>query len=141
MKFTIYNLQFTNTKENDLESGQALVTLLIFLMMALAIGTAASFIIAANSQATTNIQEGLIGRQMADSGVEIAYLKILRNNYTYTGETINVGSGSVVVAVTWNGTRAAIESTATNGNFVKKVESIVTYDNNGLTQISWKEIN
>lgn len=134
-------MKIIQNSHRDPEAGQALVTLLIFLMMGLAIATAASFIIASNSQAATNVQEGIIAREMADSGIETSYLKILRNNNAYTGETINLDGGSVAITVAWNGTTATIDSVATNGSFVKKVESIVTYDNNGLTQISWKEIN
>lgn len=129
-------------KNKKLQSGQALVTLLIFLMMGLAIATAASFLVASNSSGATNVQEGMLAREMADSGVETAYLKILRNKYTYTGELINdLNGGTVNVSVTWNGITATIDSVATNRNFIKKVESVVTYDNNGLTQISWKEVN
>lgn len=117
-----------------------MVTLLIFIVMALAIAVAASFIIASNSIAATNVQEGIIARQMADSGIETAYLKIIRGASTYTGETITVDGGPVVITVT-GGVTKTIDSVATNGNFIKKVESVVTYSNNVLTQVSWKEIN
>ena len=122
------------------QSGQALVTLLIFIVMALAIAVAASFIIASNSLAATNVQEGIIARQMADSGIETAYLKIIRTAGAYNGETITVDGGPVLITVTGTTTKK-IDSTATNGNFIKKVESIVTYSQNELTQVSWKEIN
>ncbi|HJY98249.1 MAG TPA: hypothetical protein VJ227_00890 [Patescibacteria group bacterium] len=126
------------TKNNK---GQALVTLLIFIMMGLAIAVAASFIVASNSMGATNVQEGQRTRQMADSGMETAYLAILRQNNNYPGETIaDLDGGEVVITVSWVGDTATIESVATNGKFVKKVESVVTYDNNGLTKVSWKEI-
>lgn len=121
--------------------GQALVALLIFIMMGLAIAVAASFIIASNSLAATSLQEGLLTRQMADSGIETAYLQILRNNSSYTGETLNLMGGTVVITVTWNGVTGTIGSLATNGDYVKHVESIVTYENNELRQVSWKETN
>jgi hypothetical protein len=129
-------------KYNKHDHGQALVTLLIFVMMGLAIAVAASFIIASNSLASTNVQEGMLARQMADSGVETAYIAILRNNSSYLGETItDLNGGSVVVSVTWAGSTATVNSVATNGKFIKEVESVVTYDNNGLTKVSWKEAN
>lgn len=128
------------TKYN--ESGQALVALLIFVVMSLAIATAASFIIASNSTAATNVQEGLVARQMADSGVETAYLQILRNKASYSGETINgLDGGTVVISVSWAGGTGTIDVTATNGNYVKKLESKVTYSQNVLTEVSWKEVN
>lgn len=131
-----------NLKYKFVESGQALVSLLIFIVMALAIATAATFIIATNSLSASSIAEGTIAREMADSGIETAYLKILRTNDTYVGETINdLNGGTIEITVSWQGTTATIDSVATNGEYVKKVESVVTYDNNGLTKVSWKEVN
>lgn len=130
-----------NKKWKIYQSGQALVSLLIFIVMALAIATAATFIIATNSLSATNVAEGTIARQMADSGIETAYLKILRTGNAYTGETINdLNGGTIEVSVSWNGSLATIDSTATNGKYTKKVESTVTYDDNGLTEGYWKEI-
>lgn len=130
------------TGNRKFQGGQALVSLLIFIVMGLAIATAASFIIASNSLAASDLQEGTIARQMADSGIESAYLGILRGGAGYTGETISgLNGGSVVVVASWSGTTATIDSTATNGGYVKKVESVVDYSNNVLDQVSWKEVD
>lgn len=134
-------MKIIKSKIQKSERGQALVTLLIFVMMGLAIATAASFIVAINSQAATSFQEGTIARQMADSGIETAYLKILRNGISYTGETLNFDGGTVAINVTWSGTNATIESVATNTNYIKKVESHVSYSDNDLVEVSWKETN
>jgi len=134
--------QMEDGKSKMSESGQALVSLLIFVVMGMAIATAASFIIASNSLASTNVQEGLIARQMADSGIEQAFLQLLRNSsYTGTGATpISLNGGTVVVTVTTNGNQKIIDSIATNGSYVKKVEAIVS-TNSTLSEISWKEVH
>ncbi len=135
-------LPMTRLSLSKNEKGQALTALLVFIMMGLAIASAATFILISNSQASTSIQEGQIARQMADSGIETAYLKILRDVSTYSGETIGgLNGGNVVITVSWAGANATINAVATNGNYIKEVESIVTYSNNVLTQVSWREMN
>jgi hypothetical protein len=120
-------------------SGQALVALLIFVMMAVTVVSAAVAMISSNSLAVSNAQAGVIARQMADSGIETAYLGIIRQNDSYTGETLNLNEGTVVITVTGGSTKT-ITSRATVGNFVKTVESIAMYGDNELTQVSWKEV-
>lgn len=129
-------------QKNKKQAGQALIMLLFFVLVGIAITTAATFIIASNSKASTTMSEGIIAKEMADSGIETAMLGILRNGNSYTGETIdNLNGGSVVVTVIGASSKT-ISSVATNGNFVKKVEVIVTYSNNVLgIPTRWKEVN
>ncbi|HKB88058.1 MAG TPA: hypothetical protein VKC53_00245 [Patescibacteria group bacterium] len=129
-------------KPNKHQEGQALIMLLFFIVVAVIITTAAIFAISSNSDAATALSEGIIAKEMADSGIETAMLGILRGNNNYTGETINsLNGGSVVITVAGTTTKT-IDSTATNGNFIKKVEVVVSYSNNVLeTPTSWKEVN
>lgn len=120
--------------------GQALIALLMFVLMAVAVATAASFIIASNSLSASNIESGVIARQMADSGIEIAYLGFLRNQDSYMGEVLNLNGGTVTITISGVGTTKTITSVATIGNFSKTVESVITYSDNVLTRVSWKEI-
>ncbi|MCX6704388.1 MAG: hypothetical protein NTZ07_02980 [Candidatus Woesebacteria bacterium] len=129
LQFTIYNLQ----------SGQTLVLLLVFVMITIAITTAATFIIATNSLSTTNVSQGLATRQMAEAGAEKALLQLLRNP-NYKGETFSLDTGTVTASVSGTST-LTIDSTATNGNYVKRVEVKVSYSNNVLTPVSWKDLN
>ena len=119
--------------------GQSLVLLLVFVMVAIAITTAATFIIAANSISTTNLSQGLATKQMAEAGAEKALLALLRDP-SYKGETFSLDTGSVAATVSGT-TTLTIDSTATNGDFVKRVEVIATYSNNVLTLVSWKDLN
>ncbi len=130
-------------QNNINQNGQALVALLIFIVMAIAIGTAAAFIIAGNSEGASSVAEGVIARQMADSGIEEAYLEIVRNGVSYlpnpNPEVLNLDGGTVSIKFSWNGSTATIDSIATSGNYVKCVRSLVTA-NSGMSQISWKEV-
>lgn len=113
--------------------------LLIFVMMAIAITAASTIIIVTNSISTTNISQGITTKSMAEAGAEKALLNLLRDP-NYKGETFNLDTGVITATVSGTST-LTIDSTAVNGVFIKKVEVIVNYSNNVLTETSWKEIN
>lgn len=125
--------------KNRYQRGQSLVLLLVFVMVAIAISTAAIFIIGTNSVSTTNVSQGLATKQMAEAGAEKALLAVLRDP-SYRGETFSLDTGSVTATVSGT-TTLTIDSTATNGDFIKRVEVIATYSNNVLTLVSWKDKN
>lgn len=122
------------------QKGQALIMLLFFILIGVIITTVAMIIIASNSLAASSTEVGVETRQMADTGVENALLKILRGNYAHQDIALPDGDVSVDITVT-NGVPSRITSTATSGDYVKKVEVNVSYVNNVLTVGSWKEIN
>jgi hypothetical protein len=121
------------------QSGQTLILLLVFVMVTIAITTAATFIIATNSLSATTVSQGLVTKQMAEAGAEKALLQLLRNP-SYMGETFSLDTGTVTATVSGT-TTLTINVAATNGNYVKRVEVRATYSNNVLTLISWKDLN
>lgn len=130
----------TGDRRLNQQSGQALIMMLFFVLVGISITTAAALIIAANSMAATNLSEGIIAKEMADSGIESAMVGILRNGAAYTPEPINdLNGGTVIVTVSGTTTKTII-STATNGNFIKRVVVSVPYSDNILgTPTSWEE--
>jgi len=126
-------------KNYKYQEGQTLVLLMVFIMVTIAITTAATFIIATNSLSTTNVSEGLVTRQMAEAGVEKELLALVRDPI-YKGETFSLDTGTVTATVSGT-TTLTIDSTAINGNFVKRVEVKATYSNNVLMPVSWKDMN
>ena len=119
------------------ESGQALIMLLFFVMIGITITTTAIFVIAGNSLSATNVQQGEIARQMAETGAENALLAVLRGNYA--NQTITLPDGNVKVTIT-PGTPTIIDSVGTAENFIKKIRVTVVKD--GMMDVtSWKEIN
>ena len=123
-------------KKNN--KGQTLVALMVFVLAGMAITTAATFIIAANSLATSKIHQAIVARQAADSGAENALMRLIRDR-NYTGETFNVGESEVIVTVSGEGVKKIV-SKGKNSDFVKKVEVMAELANNVLRVISWKEI-
>lgn len=120
------------------ESGQTLVALLFFVLVGLIITVAATIIMATNSITAQKLSQGEITRQLAESGVENALIQLLRDK-NYTGETLISGNDTILVTVTGSITKT-IDSTATSGDFVRRIEVQADYDG-VLIPGTWREIN
>lgn len=121
------------------QSGQALVTLLVFTIVAITITSAAVIILFTNSLGTSKLEQGTNAYYSAESGAENALLRLLRNP-NYTGETLAVGNASVVISVANVGSTYTITSNATLGNFIRSIKVTTSFINNIFTVTSWKEV-
>lgn len=122
--------------------GQALITLIFFSVIAISVTTGAVIMVAVNSLSGSKSQDGIIAYQIAQSGMDNGQLRLLRDP-SYTGETLNVGGGSVVIQVSGSGTLVdpyIISSKGQSGNFIRQIQVKATYLNNTLSVISQKEI-
>lgn len=119
------------------KSGQTLVTLLFFMVIALTITSASVIILFVNSVATSTFQDGIFAYHIAESGAENAILRLLRDP-NYSGETLTIGDGSATIQVTGANTKV-ITSKARLRNFIRTIEVQASYNNNILTITSWKE--
>jgi hypothetical protein len=124
--------------------GQALVTLIFFTIIATTVTTAAILVIMVNSISGTRLQEGSIAYQVAQSGVDNALIRILRNPNGYSGETdLVVGGGTADIIVSGAGTASdpyIITSTGKKGSYIKKIEVRATYENDEFEVMSQKEV-
>lgn len=120
------------------ETGQALITLIFFTVIAVTIITAAVSVLFANNLSTSNAAIGQEAYQAAESGAEDGLLKLLRNP-VYSGPSYNIGTQTSVTIT--GGVNKTITSTGTIGVTTRKIEVQTEY-NNGVTTInSWREIN
>jgi hypothetical protein len=119
--------------------GQALITLLFFIVVGISITSAAAIILVNNIASASTSEQGTDAYEVAESGIENALLELLRNP-SYSGETLFVGNGTCVIQVT-NGNPITILSTGTYNNSVRKIQVQVVYNNSILTISTWKEIN
>ncbi|OGH17733.1 MAG: hypothetical protein A2868_00115 [Candidatus Levybacteria bacterium RIFCSPHIGHO2_01_FULL_40_15b] len=117
--------------------GQALVSLMIFMVAAVIIITAAVAVIIINSKATSKFYQGIVTYDLAEVGIENAIIRLLRNP-NYTGETLVLEDKTVEIQVSGEGSYTII-STGTNGNFKRTIQAEATYNNNILTISSWEE--
>ena len=122
----------------SLQKGQALVTLLFFVLISLTITSAAIIIIIANSISASRFQEGTGAYYTAESGVENALLRLLRDP-NYTGETLIIGTGTATVTVSGANPKTIV-SIGQNGNFKRTVQAQATYSNGYYTFSNWKEL-
>jgi len=133
LKFQISNFKFQIG-----DRGQALITLLFFVLISLTITSAAIIIIIANSISVSRFQEGTLAYYIAESGLENALLRLLREP-NYIGETLTVGSGIAVITVTGANPKTVV-SVGQNGNFKRTVQAQMTYNSGYYTFSNWKEL-
>ena len=119
-------------------NGQALVSLLVFMLIAISITTGAVLLLISNSTNTTKISQGGNALAIAEAGAENALIKMLRSP-AYTGETVSLSGGEGVVVVTGNNPYL-IRSRGTSGNFVRVIEVSVQFTDNKMSIVSWKEV-
>jgi hypothetical protein len=127
-----------NQNKTTSACGQALVTLLIFMVIAVTVTAAAVSLVIINSVSTSKTQQAALVYSVAESGAENAVLRLLRNPF-YTGETLAIGDGTAVITVTGTNPKI-ITSTGTIGTFKRTIEIQVSLTNNIMTIQSWKEI-
>ncbi len=120
------------------EKGQTLVTLLFFMVIAITVTTAAIMVIYINTQLQTKIQQSQSAYYVAESGMENALIRLLRDT-SYTGETMTAGDGVVVIQISGTGPYT-ITATGTVGNFKRQIQVVATYTNDILSIQSWKEV-
>ncbi len=120
---------------NKKQTGQAVIALLFFMTISVAIITAIVIIVLNNVTAVSSLEQGNMAYFAAESGAENALVRLLRDP-GYSGETLTVDQGTVVIQVS-NGT---VTSTATVANSLRKIQVDTVYNNNVLTVSSWKEI-
>lgn len=123
---------------NKFQSGQALITLIFFVLIAITITSGAIIMIAVNSTSLGKLQEGNISYDAAEAGIENALLRLLRDP-NYTGETLTIDSTIVTITVSGSSPNYTITVVGT-GNFKRTVQVKMTYTSGYYTFSDWKEI-
>lgn len=117
--------------------GQALVILLVFAAITITITAAAATVTIINSTASSWVEQGEMAYNVAESGVENALIRLLRDP-AYTGETLTVGAGTATIAVSGTGPYTLI-STGTVGDFSRKIQAVAQFTTGVMTVTSWVE--
>lgn len=135
----ISKVESQKAKGKSKEKGQALVTLLVFMMMATVIisGAVAATII--NTQSTGKLAGGEEALKVAEAGADNAVLRLVRDP-NYSGEVLTVGGGTATITVTGQATKTVLVEGA-SGDFRRKVQVLVNYSGNTMNVSSWNEIN
>lgn len=127
-----------HTHSRTLNTGSMLISLMIFVVVSLTIVSAAVLLVVDNTVTVSNQQIGTTAYSVAESGVENALLRLLRNP-SYTGEVISVGDGQAAVTVTGT-SPLVITSVGTVGSFERTLQVTATRVNGVLTVTDWNEM-
>lgn len=125
-------------KNINRERGQTLVLLLIYVIIALTIASAAITMSLVSSGSTDKVYQGVTAYDVAESGAETAMLKLLRDP-SYTGETLTVDGGTATITISGT-TVKTVTSIGTLGNFTKTISATADISNNILTVTSWRQL-
>jgi hypothetical protein len=120
------------------QSGQALIVLLFFMIIAITLSTTAIAVVANNSLSVTRTEESAHALEIAEAGAQNALIRLIRNP-AYGGETLTVGGGSATVIVTGTSTKKIL-STGINGSFTRKIQELATFSGGILSVTSWQEV-
>lgn len=118
--------------------GQALITLLFFMAIGITVTTAAVMVTLGTSLSTTSYQEGSQAFTVAESGVENALLRLLRDP-SYSGETMAVSDGTATVSVSGANPKVIV-SEGRVGSFFRTVRATVSYVNEIFTLTKFEEV-
>lgn len=120
------------------EKGSALVTLMAFMAAAILVTSASAAVSVITTQSISDNESSEEVLFIAESGMENAILRLLRDR-TYSGETLSIGGGSAVVTVS-GGPIYTITSVGSYNNFSRTVEVVGDLSNNEFSISSWSEI-
>lgn len=124
-------------RENK-QSGMALVTVLIFGVVAIIVITLGITLMIIQTDSSREFASGQEALAVAESGVENAMIRLLRDP-SYSGETLTLANGTATIVVT-NGTTKTITVTGQT-QFSTRTLQVITSDSDGFTVInSWREI-
>jgi type II secretory pathway component PulK len=127
-------------EQDDMKkNGQAIILLIFFMAIIVMVVSASVSLMISSATGQTVLSKGNQAKLVAESGVENALLRLLRNP-DYTGETIQLSQGETDIAVTGNQTDKTITSRSIYLDSIYTVEVQVKFNTGILEIISWKEI-
>jgi len=119
------------------DSGQTLIALLIFMLVAMTVTLAAIAIAITNIHSNNSFTNGEIALQNAQSGIENALISVERNP-SYSGGVMTLSSGTATITVSGSGT-LNIVSVGSIGNFQRTITATATDSSNIVTLTNWSE--
>ncbi len=119
-------------------SGQTTLTLLIIMVLLIILTTAAVALTVTTNRDTTRLGQGEEASTIAQTGLENAILRLLRDP-SYPGEAdLPVDGGSATIQVTGTTTKV-ITSTGTLGRYTRIVQAEISTVNGVLTISNWQQ--
>ena len=141
MKLFIFRQHLASVKNNFLQnrSAQTLVVLLVFILVSITIAMTSVSIIISNAQNTQGAAQSMEAYYAAEAGIENASLQLLRNP-NYTGEILQISSGTTAEIEVTHDTDYVVISTGISGGYTRVIQANLDYTNTILSVISWTEL-
>ena len=127
---------FRQSKES--QSGQALVVLLFYMIIAITLSTTAVAVVLANSLSVTRSEQGAHALEIAEAGAENALIRLIRNT-DYAGESLTIDGGSATATVSGTGVKT-VTSVGVVGGFTRTIQVIATVTNGVINVTAWQEL-
>jgi len=120
------------------QRGNVLITLLIFMVVAITVITGAVTMSVINVRGISEMEQSTLAYKLAEAGMENALINLLRNP-NYTGETFNINGDTVTITVIGDSSKTVVSETTLNG-LTKKIRVEGLFTNGAFDVTSWKEI-
>jgi len=144
-----FSSRHLRTLSKNNQSGQALITLLFFMIIGVTLLTAASFVTLGNVSSTSSAEQGTIAYYNAEAGIEDALLQMLR--YPKGSTTPYTGTNGTPIQFVINGVSygsATVSANLTTGDIystgvyqsAQRTIKVKTANPDGLHVVSWQEI-
>lgn len=123
------------------QQGQTLIVLLVFIMVATIVISAATVLSIIQARSVGRFTSSEIAYTVAESGIEEAILRLIRNpNYTTSESILNVGGNNATFTITSNGSSKVIKSRGEVGSVQRIIQVDLTLNNGQIILNSWKEV-
>lgn len=119
-------------------TGQALITLLVFTVIAVTIIGAAVTITLINTETSSAYDQSTQAYYLAEAGAENAILSYVRDK-NYNGETLEIGNGTATITIKALDYTTII-SVGQVGQYKRTIEVIGRLQDNEFTITSWADI-
>jgi hypothetical protein len=119
-------------------SGMALVSVLVFSVVAMIVITAAMSLTLATSQSNQQFMQGQQALSNAESGVENALIQLLRNP-NYVGETLTLPDGTATILASGSNPKV-VNVSGVAGSAVRKLRVTISTTAGVSEIVSWQEI-
>ncbi|MCL4364348.1 hypothetical protein M1328_03860 [Patescibacteria group bacterium] len=123
-----------------MKRSQTLVSLLIVVAVSVIVISSILGLMINNAYSTSSVEQGTLVKLAAESGMETALLRLLRDP-SYSGETLSnsINGYTTVITVTGDNINKTLQSVASSSNYVRKIVVTVAYNNNIMQVNSWQD--
>lgn len=123
----------------SLEKGQVMITMLYIMVIGMLVTTGAAYALIGNTQATTTYELGSLALAAAESGLENAVLRLIRDP-AYSGETLTIDANTTARIAVSTEAGIVVTSTGSAGSAVRHMQAQIHYNDDILRIDSWKEL-